>query len=328
VLNHVWLISGRTPVWANADHSGGPFDLHSTVASDASVVKDGALSHPADPETGRCVAPADAPGPPSDTVCGDYVVNTIQPTFQPFTPGTPAQKRLPPLDGSHPTIGDALDEAGIGWAWYAGGWDNATGNTAGRGWTNGTGPKCTDRRASADARYPNCPDVLFQFHHQPFNYFAHFGPGTSGRAHLKDEADLLADLRAGRLPAVAFVKPLGAENEHPGYTDLTSGDRHLVELVKAIQADTADWPTTAIVITYDENGGRWDHVAPPVVDRWGPGTRIPAVIVSRYAKRGHVDHTQYDTTSILKFIERRWGLAPLGSRDAAVNDLTNAFDFR
>src|SRR5215211_3755667 len=66
---------------------------------------------------------------------------------------------------------------------------------------------------------------------------------------------------------------------------------------------------------------------PPKGDRWGPGTRVPAIIISPYAKRGYVDHTRYDTTSILKFIENRWGLAPLSTRDAAANDLTNAFDF-
>jgi phospholipase C len=81
----------------------------------------------------------------------------------------------------------------------------------------------------------------------------------------------------------------------------------------------------AVIITYDENGGLWDHVAPPKADRWGPGTRVPAVIVSPMAKRRFIDHTQYDTTSILRFIERRFNLKPLGSRDANANDLTNAF---
>jgi phospholipase C len=85
------------------------------------------------------------------------------------------------------------------------------------------------------------------------------------------------------------------------------------------------WPRTLIIITYDENGGRWDHVAPPVVDRWGPGTRVPAVLVSPLVKHGHVDHTRYDTTAILKLIETRWGLPPLGTRDAAQAPFTGAF---
>jgi acid phosphatase len=133
-------------------------------------------------------------------------------------------------------------------------------------------------------------------------------------------------VKAGTLPAVSFVKPIGPLNEHPGYADLMSGQEHIAKMIEALMA-SPQWKSTAIIVTYDENGGRWDHVAPPVVDRWGPGTRVPAVIVSPYAKRGFVDHTPYDTTSILRFIEKRWGLAPLGMRDAAVNDLTNAFDF-
>src|SRR5262249_31285920 len=82
-----------------------------------------------------------------------------------------------------------------------------------------------------------------------------------------------------------------------------------------------------IIVTYDENGGLWDHVAPPAVDHWGPGTRIPAIIISPFAKRGFVDHTVYDTTSILKFIETRHGLVPLGDRDAAAATPSNALGF-
>ena len=86
------------------------------------------------------------------------------------------------------------------------------------------------------------------------------------------------------------------------------------------------WKDTVVVITYDENGGMWDHVAPPKIDKWGPGTRVPTLIISPLAKKGYVDHTPYDTTSILKLIETRHGLEPLGTRDAGANDLTNALD--
>jgi acid phosphatase len=82
-----------------------------------------------------------------------------------------------------------------------------------------------------------------------------------------------------------------------------------------------------VIVTYDENGGYWDHVPPPKGDRWGPGTRIPTLVVSPYARRGHVDHTQYDTTSILKLIDRRFGLEPLPGVRASMGDLTNVFDF-
>ena len=90
------------------------------------------------------------------------------------------------------------------------------------------------------------------------------------------------------------------------------------------------WADSAILITYDENGGFWDHVTPPSgagwSDRWGPGTRIPTIIVSPFARRGYVDKTPYDTTSILKFITRRFGLEPLPGIRQNAGDLTNAFD--
>ena len=81
-----------------------------------------------------------------------------------------------------------------------------------------------------------------------------------------------------------------------------------------------------IIVTYGNNGGMWDHVAPPVIDRWGPGIRVPTIIISPFAKRHFIDHTTYDTTSILKLIETRWQLLPLGPRDAQAADLTNALD--
>ena len=79
--------------------------------------------------------------------------------------------------------------------------------------------------------------------------------------------------------------------------------------------------------TYDDWGGWYDHVAPPVVDEFGYGFRSPALLVSPYARKGHVDHTTLDFTSELKFIENNWGVAPLADRDRAANDITTAFDF-
>jgi acid phosphatase len=108
---------------------------------------------------------------------------------------------------------------------------------------------------------------------------------------------------------VTFYKPQGNLNAHPGYTDLTTGDEHIVEVVNHLMAGP-QWNDMVIVVTYDENGGQWDHVAPPKADRFGPGTRIPAIIISPFAKN-KVDHTQYDTTSILKLITERYSLPVL-----------------
>ena len=226
-----------------------------------------------------------------------YVVNTAYTVNQPH-PARDRKLLLP--NQTLPTIGDRLDEKQISWAWYSGGWNDAVGGK---------------------------PHPVFQFHHHPFAYFANYADGTPGRVlHLKDEEDFAKDLKQGKLPAVSFVKPIGPDNEHPGYASLLQGQEHVAALVREIMGSPY-WQDTAIIITYDENGGRWDHVPPPKGDRWGPGTRVPTVIVSPYAKRHHVDHTLYDTTSILRFIESRWDLRPLGVRDATVNDLTDAFDF-
>src|SRR5262249_8811274 len=149
------------------------------------------------------------------------------------------------------------------------------------------------------------PDPLFQFHHQPFAFYASYADGTAAKAaHLKDESDFTAAVAAGTLPPVSFVKPIGANNEHPGYATLMQGELHVVSLGQAIMPSSI-WNDTAVIVTYDENGGFFDHVPPPVVDRWGPGTRVPAIVFSKFAKAG-VDSTSYDTTAILKLIETRW----------------------
>jgi phospholipase C len=266
--------------------------------------------------------------------CGDYAVNTIQPPYQPYAPGTAESRRLPAQKAA--TIGDRLSTKGIDWAWYSGGWSNANGDIGAPGWTNGAGQTCSDPNTAANATFPNCPDKLFQYHHQPLNYFASFAPGTAARkAHLRDEAEFIqaaqGSSRHCELKPVSFVKPIGAENEHPGYASVETGSDHLVDLLSAIEASRCA-KRTLVVVTYDEFGGAWDHVPPPGQgtasgphDVWGPGTRIPALLISpQLHRRFSVDHTQYDTTSIAATIERRFGLRPLGPRDAAVNDLLGA----
>jgi phospholipase C len=189
----------------------------------------------------------------------------------------------------------------------------------------------------ANATFPNCPDKLFQFHHQPYNYFAAYAPGTAARAqHLRDEAEFLqlaaASSSACHLKPVSFVKPIGAENEHPGYTSENTGSMHLVNLIKAVEG-SACAKDTMIIVTYDEFGGQWDHVPPPgqgstpgPADAHGPGTRLPALVISPLLRSDFVvDSVQHDTTSILATLEHRYGLAPLTSRDAAVNDLASVF---
>ena len=272
--------------------------------------------------------------------CGDYAVNTIQPPYQPYAPGTAATRRLPPQTA--PTIGDRLSAKGIDWAWYSGGWSNADGDIGAPGWTNGTRPgRARDPNTATGAMFPNCPDKLFQYHHQPLNYFATFAPGTAARAaHLRDEAEFRPRPRRStqrcQLKPVSIIKPIGEENEHPGYASESTGCDHLVDLLSAIQGSRCA-KDTMVVVTYDEFGGQWDHVSPPGqggdarrrTTTWARA-RASRRSCSRRGLRGDfvVDHASHDTTSIMATIEHRFGLPPVSSRDAAVNDLSSVFSAR
>jgi acid phosphatase len=330
-LNHQWLVAAASPTYDTAppslyskiDSNGMPNNYPLYQATGA--VADGPLTQP-------------CPSLVQGRACGSYAVNTIQPAVQPTSSST---TKLPLQNGT--TIGDELSSARVSWAWYSGGWSNADGDVGAPGWTNGTaGPNgtpgtCIDPYSSPNPKWPYCPNNVFQFHHQPLNYYATFASGMPGRAHLQDEVaftNLLGDsAKSCQLNSVSFVKPIGLENEHPGYTSESEGSNHLVNLLKAIDGSSCR-KDTMVVVTYDEFGGQWDHVSPPGQggtagphDQWGPGTRIPALIVSPQLRGNFVvDHTQYDTTSILATIEHRYGLIPLGTRDAAVNDLGNVFN--
>jgi phospholipase C len=334
-LNHQWLVAAAAPQFANALNDGSANDFHSVVDANGmptstplyanllATAKDAQL-------TASCNPPAGRPAPPAGLACGDFAVNTTQPFYPPFSPGTADARRLPPLQ--NPTIGDRLSARKVDWAWYAGGWSNANGDVGASGWSNGNGLVCTDPNhlvvkdtgGNVVNTFPHCPDVDFQFHHHPFNYYANFAPGTAARtAHLKDEAEFIQAARNGTLKPVSFIKPVGEENEHPGYTSETEGSQHLVDLIKAV-VEGPDGKDTLIIVTYDEFGGQWDHMPPPphhrrgdeakAADQWGPGTRVPALLVSRRFDKSGVAHEDFDTTSILKLLERRFDLAPLANR--------------
>ena len=287
--------------------------------------------------TQACGPAADANG----MACGDYAVNTMLPWFQPT--GTGFANKIRPIDNSTTdmTIGDLMTDGGVSWAYYGGGWDNASGNVGGRGWTNGTAGPCSDptgppNGAPADGAgnpggWPYCPHYSYQQHHYPFAYFTRYNSASGpDRVHLQDEQDFLWAAANGHLPRVSFVKPVGIENEHPGYASEPDGSDHLVDLIKAV-TNGPQAGNTLIVVTYDEYGGQWDHVPPPsdanpvaAHDAFGPGTRIPAILIARSFVRSGVDHTYLDTLSIMRTIEAQWGLGNLGQRDKDVNSLANA----
>jgi acid phosphatase len=329
-LNHQYLVAARPPTYPDADHSPAKHRI--------AVLEDG--------PTGRRLKLADSSpasamqGPPefashANLTPDYYAVNTFGPPYAPSFNTDPNDPKLanwskadilPPQD--YPTIGDTLSAGGVDWAWYGGAWQMAL---------DGKG------KHGISDKFPVSPN--FQAHHQPLNYFKQFGPGTAARhQHLRDGGvgndastnRFLADIEAGRLPQVAFYKPQGNLNMHAGYSDVAAGDEHVTRIIDTLKS-SPHWAETLVVVTTDENGGWWDHVAPPKADRWGPGTRIPALVIGAHVKQGYVDHTIYDTGSIQRFLNRRFGLAPLAGivlRDTAMRkhagvepgDLTAALD--
>ena len=351
-LNHQWLIAARTPVWKNAVNDGGATDLHSVVDVNGMPNSVGSNNRYAPPlyksptplkvldkELVASCDPGFGRGPtPPGTICGDYAVNTIQSIQQPYKPGEADYERLPLQ--THATIGDRLSAKLVSWGYYMGGWSNANGNYNDPGWTNGDPKlkKCSDPNTNKAAVFPFCSKAKFSFHHEPFNYFKRFDRTTAqGRVnrqlHLRDEQEfrnlVKSSTKKCNLRSVSFVKPVWDETSHSqGGYDL-EGDQHLADLVKEIQS-SACAKDAFVIITYDENGGEYDHVSPPgqgtigVFDQWGPGTRVPSMVISPLLPNnsGSVDHSQYDTTSILATLEERYGLLPLTSRDAAVRSLS------
>ena len=307
-LNHLWLVCACTPRWETA-----PASLRAQLDEQGKLRK-----QPSSPASVMQGVPLLLDG----LVTPDgYTVNTMQPPYQPsgVPPASggsvdladPAGNPLPPQNEK--TVGDTLSARGVSWAWYGGGWNAAL--------ADGRRPR-EEKRTVIYSRGPGA--LAFQPHHQPFNYFARYAPGTPERAaHLKDGEDFLADIGKGTLPQVAFYKPVGRNNQHPSYTDLAQGDAHIDDVLRRLRA-SPQWSHMVVIVTYDENGGFWDHVPPPAGDRWGPGTRIPAIIVSPFAKRAYIDKTPYDTTSIIKFITKRFALEPLPGVRANAGDLTNA----
>lgn len=130
-------------------------------------------------------------------------------------------------------------------------------------------------------------------------------------------------IESGTLPPVSFYKPSGEYDSHPGYAKLQSGEDHLFELVNKIEHSKL-WKDSVVIVTFDDAGGFFDHVTPPKVDRFGPGERVPTLIISPFARHGFVDHTTYDTTSILKLIESKFNLRPLTKRDEKANNMLNS----
>ncbi|MFI6099922.1 alkaline phosphatase family protein [Lentzea sp. NPDC051213] len=147
-------------------------------------------------------------------------------------------------------------------------------------------------------------------------------PKLAGR--IVDLSEYYRDLSAGTLPSVAYVVSSGSSENPP--SRIQAG-QELAQSMTSSLARSRYWPNSAFMVTWDGPGGFYDHVPPPQVDQDGFGFRVPALLMSAYSRRGHVDHTEADHTAVLRFIEANWGLETLGTRDARSANLFSAFDF-
>jgi phospholipase C len=147
-------------------------------------------------------------------------------------------------------------------------------------------------------------------------------PLWKGKVVLDNE--FVDDARNGRLPTVSWLVT-GDGSEHPPLSTCR-GENWSVRQFNALMSGP-DWNSTAVFLTWDDFGGFYDHVAPPVVDEYGFGPRVPLIIISPYARKGYISHTVYEFSSFLTFVQHDFGLAPLTARDAKANDMTDSFDF-
>jgi phospholipase C len=253
-----------------------------------------------------------------------YLLNNYDPGYLgDGTVDTVDEFAIPP--SSTRTIGDELLEESISWRYYGENWNAYVADP------DAYGP---------GAEYCNICN--------PFQYSTSIMTNAEVRTtHLKDETDLFTDVEGGFLPAFSIVKPSGLLDGHPASSKLDLFEGFTKKIVDAIQAQPELWQDTAIFITFDEGGGYWDSGYVQPLDFFGDGTRIPLLTVSPYATGGHVSHHYADHVSILKFVERNWGLRPITGRSRdnlpnpiadrrnpwvplngpSIDDLSDEFDF-
>lgn len=201
------------------------------------------------------------------------------------------------------TIFDRLQEAGIDWKFYVQNYE----------------PGLTYRTLT---EYPS--DRAAQVVWVPLLNIDRFLDDPELSSRIVDLEEYYLDLERGTLPAVAYIAPSGPSEHPPG--SLMAGQRFVRSLVQSLMRSEA-WDTSALMVTYDDWGGWYDHVPPPQIDADGYGFRVPAFMVGGQVKRGHIESATLDYTSILRFIEDNWGLEPLAERDRQATSIAGAFDF-
>jgi phospholipase C len=279
------------------------------------------------------------------------VINDILPAFDDCVPSTANT-----ISMSGPNVGDLLNKQGITWGWFQGGFAPSSRNPDGTAVCATTHNQFNGTPSSADYIANHHP---FQYypstanpHHTAASSVAMIGQ-TDGANHQYDIADFNAALSAGNLPAVTFLKAPAYEDGHAMYSNPIDEQTFLVNTINALE-DSPFWGSTAVIVTYDDSDGWYDHAMPPIVNgsssaidalsgagacgkaatsapsgRCGYGQRLPLLVISRYARANFVDHSLADQSSILRFIEDNWSLGRIGgtSFDNIAGSLLNLFEF-
>jgi phospholipase C len=314
----------------------------------------GAIAH--DPKTGAQLPTSSIIASPNAQGVGS-VIGDPDPYFDDCSDSDhTSTSALAELQGKN--VGDLLNAKGVTWGWFQGGftpstkWDGAAGDYA----------KCdtTTTNVGGAASKDYSP------HHSPFQYYKstsnphHLPPSKPNMIGRTDQANHQYDLSSfdtalqrNALPAVSFLKAPEAQDGHPGYSDPIDEQKFLVKEINALEKSPS-WSSTAVVVTYDDSDGWYDHVAPKLLngstdpandtamcqaapaaaggyaDRCGPSQRLPFLVISPYAKRNTVDHTAIEQASVTKFIEDNWSLGRIGdaSFDARAGSVLGMFDFR
>jgi phospholipase C len=279
------------------------------------------------------------------------VIGDIQPAFDDCVPSTSSAMAM-----SGPNVGDLLNKAAITWGWFQGGFAPSSRNQDGSAVCATTHSQFDGSASQADYIPNHNPFQYYQSTANPHHLTA-TSPATIGQAdqanHQYDIADFFAALAAGNLPAVSFLKAPAYQDGHAMYSNPLDEQTFLVNTVNALQ-NSPFWPDTAVIISYDDSDGWYDHVMPPIVSgsaspadalsgngvcgtpkpgmpagRCGYGQRLPLLVLSQHAKANYVDHTLLDQTSILQFIEDNWNLGRIGgtSFDAISGSLLSLFEF-
>ena len=247
-----------------------------------------------------------------------YMLDNTNPGFFPngFQAPSPAtQSMLPPSPVR--TIGDALNEKNVSWAYFGGGYNDAVA-LSNDAVTAGTAATLNSSTAMGLAALSDPAHELGIAYCQicnPFQYATSImGNAAQRAAHIKDTVDLLADIKSNTLPSVSIGKPDGLLDGHPQSSKIDLFEAYVQQVLDALEANPKLKATTAVFITWDEAGGYYDSGFIQPIDFFGDGPRIPLLVLSPYTTGGKVNHAYSDHVSLLKFIERNWHLRPLTDR--------------